>query len=263
MDPSGDHSERGETRHGGPASWPRRARTRWPNGDRRCKVEAIASPWARGEGDGPRQLHQFTRAYPLLQGLRILPWAAPVLVFWGVKSGTWTQGWPRSFWIAVAAAAVASLGAHVHYRRAYGQVRRRLDDRRFIGWSVLIVVVPALLVAMSALGGLRAPLLPAFGLRGALFGAAVFIAYLVVFGPLGSTGPVAIRWYASALMVMACLPVGWLPGLDGRHPMTWLGAMSLMFAGLVMVAGVSGHRALRRCLGASGLQPAPDSDVRR
>ena len=210
----------------------------------------------------PPDAHRLTRAFPLLQGLKVLPWAVPVTVFWGVKSGAWTDGWPVSFWVAVGAAALASLAAHLYYRRTYGRVRRRLDDRRFIGWSVLMIAVPALVVVMSALGGLRAPVLPAFGVRGVLFGAAVLVAYQVVFGALGRLGPLAIRWYGVLLVVVGAMPAGWLPGLDGRHPMTWLGAMSLMFAGLLVVTGVSGHRTIGRAFGELDSESAPDAGVR-
>ena len=233
---STDHGGEPNQDAGGPVS-------AHPGEDQRSLRAAVRSLRSAVPTTSTSELHEFTRHYPLLRGGLVAPWVLPILVLSGVKSGLVTTGWPSSFIAATALAVVLTVAARAGYARRYGRIRRRLDDRRLVGWTAALIAIPSLAVAMSALGGLWAPLAPAFGLRGVLLGAAILLWCRVALRALGSRGPLGVRWYGLALIAVGLLPLGWLDPLDGRHPFTQLGAMSAMAAGLLAVLAVSGHRA--------------------
>lgn len=131
-----------------------------------------------------------------------------------------------------------------------GQRAEPLDESqplaRGLGVAALVIAVTALAVA---------------GVGGVAWGNALTT------GPVSGIGAVAglawaaawlnLRdmvpppwWFAWALAAVSLAPIGWLPGLDGLHPLNLPGAVFGVIAVYLAVVGLASHRALHTQLGA-------------
>lgn len=205
---------------------------------------------------GAERARRFTRYYHELQGYTLVPWALPMVLFWGSEAGVLRgDWWLWAFVASLLAAGVATWSIGRWYARNYGRVRRRgdrLTRKALIGAAVLLGMVL---------------LLAGLGLNGGGFGpvdmAGHPIAWLAVAVGVGwSLMELRTRsltshnlWWAIALTAVGLAPLGWLEAFDG-HPLNADGASVGIATFVVLVVGVNSHRALVRELGRHGSDEA-------
>lgn len=193
------------------------------------------------------QAGRVTKNYNHLQGYRFLFWIPVVLLWWGSEAGVLAGGWwVWAFLAALVFGMVGSVLVGDWYGRRYGRVTRSHQSlaRGLVGAALVIAVTALAFIGVgSASWGSALTTGPVSGI-----GAVAGLAWAVAWLRLRDIVPPP-WWFAWALAAVSLAPLGWLPGLDGLHPLNFPGAVFGVIAAYLGVVGLASHRALHTRLG--------------
>ncbi|ASO19495.1 hypothetical protein FHR81_000828 [Actinoalloteichus hoggarensis] len=191
-----------------------------------------------------------TREFQGLQGYRMLPWVAPLLVWWAWEAGV--AGEDR-WWMWAAAVVAATVGTWWigrWYDRTYGTLRHGGRSARVARAAAVLGLgllgVYGLIAVLSMTGnwplGTDAHVV-------SWFGVVLGVATVIIGSRIRSLSS-SLIWFGVAVIVLSLIPFGLLVDGDGRHPFsaTSAGAGVGLLTTLLIVVGVTTHRTLHRCL---------------
>ncbi|APU14034.1 MULTISPECIES: hypothetical protein [Actinoalloteichus] len=188
-----------------------------------------------------------TREFQGLQGYRMLPWVAPLLVWWAWEAGV--AGVNRWMWSAsVVAATVGTWWIGRWYGRTYGTLRHSGQFARFARSAAVfglgLLGVYGLIAILSVTGNWP---LDSGAHVVSWFGVILGVATVITGRRIRALSRFLV-WFGVAVVVLSLLPFGLLVGGDGRHPFSVDGAGVGVLTALLIVIGIATHRTLHRSL---------------